>query len=63
MKRTVLAICFCFFSALTPAAEFSGVFIDDEIKSDDGKSLVLNGVGLREKLWVDVYVGSLYLPS
>ena len=63
MKRIVLAICFCFFSALTPAAEFSGVFIDDEIKSDDGKSLVLNGVGLREKLWVDVYVGSLYLPS
>ena len=63
MNRVVLATCFYFFSALTPAAEFSGVFVDDEIKSDDGQSLVLNGVGLREKLWVDIYVGSLYLPS
>ena len=28
-----------------------------------GKQLVLNGVGLREKLWIDVYVAGLYLEN
>jgi hypothetical protein len=63
MNRILLATCLCWFSALTAAAELAGVFIADEIKLEGGSSLVLNGVGLREKLWVDVYVGSLYLPS
>ncbi len=63
MPRIILATCFCLFSALTNAAELSGVFIDDEIRAEDGQPLVLNGVGLREKLWIDVYVGSLYLSS
>jgi hypothetical protein len=45
------------------AAEVSGVFIDAEIKAENGELLVLNGAGLREKFWVDVYVGSLYLPT
>ena len=27
------------------------------------QELVLNGMGLREKFWVDVYVGALYLPE
>lgn len=63
MKRFVFATWLCLFCGLAPAAELSGVFINDEIKTADGQSLVLNGVGLREKLWVDVYVGSLYLPS
>jgi hypothetical protein len=63
MNRVLLATCFYWFSALTAAAELSGVFIDDEIRLEGGQSLVLNGIGLREKLWVDVYVGSLYLPA
>lgn len=63
MKKLLVATCLCLCSALTPAAELSGVFIDDKIVSDDGQTLVLNGMGLREKLWVDVYVGSLYLPK
>lgn len=63
MKKFLVASCLFLFSALTTAAELSGVFIDDEILSDNGQTLVLNGAGLREKLWVDVYVGSLYLPK
>jgi len=63
MKRVILATCFCLFSALSTAAELSGVFVDDEIKAESGQSLLLNGIGLREKFWVDVYVGSLYLPG
>ena len=63
MKNLILAVCLSFYAGLLAAAELSGVFVDDEIKTTDGQILVLNGLGLREKLWVDVYVGSLYLPS
>ncbi len=45
------------------AAEISGVFIKDQVTAENGETLVLNGAGLREKLWVDVYVGSLYLVN
>lgn len=45
------------------AAELSGVFVKDQITAANGETLLLNGVGLREKLWVDVYVGSLYLVN
>ena len=63
MRTLFAASCFFLFSSLATAAELSGVFIDDEFSTDDGQSLVLNGVGLREKFWVDVYVGSLYLQE
>ena len=40
----------------------SGVKVDAKL-AIDGQDLVLNGAGLREKLWIDLYVGSLYLPQ
>lgn len=43
------------------AAELAGVSIKDQVTAENGEILMLNGVGLREKFWVDVYVGSLYL--
>ena len=43
--------------------EVAGVMLNESITTSDGQQLVLNGAGLREKLWVDVYVGSLYLPG
>lgn len=63
MKRITLAALLCGFAAAASAAEMSGVFVDDEITAAGGETLVLNGIGLREKLWVDVYVGSLYLSE
>lgn len=63
MIKIILAFSFCLFTNLAAAAELSGVFLEDKIQTSDGQPLVLNGLGLRKKLWVDVYVGSLYLPS
>ncbi len=63
MKRITLAALLCWFSATAFAAELSGVFVNDHIETADGQTLVLNGMGLREKFWVDVYVGSLYLTE
>jgi hypothetical protein len=45
------------------ATELAGVFIKDKVTTENGKTLVLNGTGLREKFWLDIYVCSLYLVS
>ena len=51
-------------SAPTYALEIEGVEIAETIPSGDSKTtLLLNGAGLREKLYIDVYVGALYLPA
>ncbi len=50
-------------SPLTWSAELAGVNVDNVVAAKNGDTLVLNGLGLREKFWVDVYVGSLYLTS
>jgi len=46
------------------AGELAGVALPDRITLDS-KTLVLNGMGLREATWlkVDVYVAGLYLES
>ncbi len=63
MKNIILAIISSLVLTSVAAAELSGVFVEDEIKAANGKSLLLNGLGLREKLWFDIYVGSLYLTE
>lgn len=42
------------------AAEVAGVKVDERVRID-GQDLLLNGAGLRSKLWVKVYVGALYV--
>jgi long-chain acyl-CoA synthetase len=44
------------------AAEVAGVKIDEHIKVG-GSELVLNGAGLRSKVFIKVYVGSLYVTQ
>ncbi|MGC6494460.1 MAG: chalcone isomerase family protein [Myxococcota bacterium] len=45
------------------AGELAGVKMADTLAHPSGTELVLNGMGLREKWWIDVYVGGLYLPA
>lgn len=44
------------------AAEVAGVTFDERV-TVDGQNLVLNGTGLRTKLFVKVYAAALYLPA
>lgn len=44
------------------AAELAGVRMDDKT-GVKGEELVLNGMGLRKKLFIKVYVAGLYLPA
>lgn len=46
----------------SPAAELEGVTLPDTA-TVGGQSLVLNGMGLREKFFFNIYVGGLYLPA
>lgn len=44
------------------AGTLAGVTLPDKVDVN-GRSLVLNGMGLRKKLVIKVYVGALYLPQ
>jgi len=57
----VLALA-CAAAPAASAAELEGVSMPDHSEAG-GQSLVLNGLGLREKFFVNVYVAGLYLPA
>ena len=43
------------------AGTVAGVKLPEEIQVG-GETLILNGMGLREKYWLDIYVAGLYIP-
>ncbi len=49
-------------SALAQAVEIEGVKLPDSIQLQ-GKTLQLNGAGVRTKFFFDIYVGGLYLEQ
>lgn len=56
------ALVLGFAAPAASALEIEGVQVPDHA-SVGGANLVLNGAGLRTKLFFKVYVGSLYLPA
>ena len=50
------------FTLLAQAETISGVTLPDEIHLAS-TPLILNGMGVREKYWLDIYVAGLYIPS
>ena len=62
MKTIAAAACLLAFSLSAGAAEVSGVKVDDKA-SVGGQELVLNGAGMRTRLFIKVYVGALYVPQ
>jgi hypothetical protein len=59
LATALLALCLAL-PAL--AVEIAGVKLDDKA-SVGGQELVLNGAGIRTKVFFKVYVASLYLPA
>jgi len=59
-KSRSLLLALCLATGAVQAAEVAGVKIDDRIRVG-GSELVLNGAGLRSKLFIKVYVGALYV--
>jgi hypothetical protein len=63
MRKVVLALaCVCVLSMSLLAATLADVTLPDTITVNNQK-LVLNGLGLRTKLFVKVYVGGLYVEK
>jgi len=61
LKRLFLTILvFIVITLPCSASEVGGIFIPDTLQLD-GRRLILNGGGIREKYFIDVYVGALYL--
>ncbi|MVO07899.1 chalcone isomerase [Flavobacterium sp. TP390] len=63
MKKHLVTFIIILITSISSAqTTVSGVKLDETI-TVEGKKLVLNGAGIREKWWIDLYVGSLYLPK
>ncbi len=63
MKKHFFTFLIIFITSYVDAqTTISGVKLDETI-TVEGKKLVFNGAGTREKWWIDLYVGSLYLPK
>lgn len=62
MRKLVLASALTLAAATAGAATLAGVNIPDHAAVNN-QHLVLNGAGLRKKLFIKVYTGALYLPS
>lgn len=60
IAAVVLAVSLLAFPAA--AGQLAGVTLPDSVEVA-GKTLLLNGMGLREKFTFDVYVGALYLEK
>jgi hypothetical protein len=62
MKKLALSILLLISSQSAISADISGHQIPDAL-TVEGTQLVLNGAGMREKFFIDLYVGGLYLPA
>lgn len=61
MRYWMATMLFCFSISPLSAAEIEGVTVPDQVVVE-GKTLQLNGAGIRTKFFFDIYIGALYLP-
>ncbi len=61
-KLIILAVAVILLSTTAFSVEIGGVTLPDTLKAGDS-TLLLNGAGLRKKLWIKVYAGGLYLSK
>jgi long-chain acyl-CoA synthetase len=62
VRLAAIAVLALFATGVAGAAEVGGVKLDDKA-SIDGHELVLNGAGIRTKVFLKIYVLGLYLPQ
>ena len=62
MRKLLLAAIAALFCQLASAVEVAGVKFDDQTRVGNG-DLLVNGAGLRKKVFFQVYAMALYLPA
>lgn len=63
MHRIAALLAVLLVTAPAAAREVAGLTVPDRLTLDGAPPLVLNGAGVRKKLFVEVYVGALYLAQ
>lgn len=63
VASTVLLAAALGLSPSTTARSIEGVVLPERVRARDGSVLELHGAGVREKFFIDVHVGALYLPT
>lgn len=63
MLSTVLSVLLLVLSLapLAEARDIAGVQLAEQLSAEGGKTLVLNGAGIRSKFFFKIYVGALYM--
>ena len=62
MRKLIIAVAALAFATGAFGADVGGIKLDDKA-TVAGQELVLNGAGVRTKVFIKIYVGSLYLPA
>ena len=62
MKYLIVAVMALIMMPVTAQTKINGIVMPNVMKVD-GKYLKLNGGGVREKMFLDLYVGALYLQE
>jgi len=60
--RIIVSVTMCLAALTATAMTVAGVKVNDST-TVNGQTLVLNGAGVRKKLFIKVYAGVLYLPA
>lgn len=63
MRKLAAALFLAFISTTSWALDIGGITIPETLKIDDQQALNLNGAGIREKWFMDLYVGALFLSQ
>ena len=63
MRKFFFVIVLIFLVKPLWAMELAGVAIEEKIVNDEGTTLVLNGAGIRKKLFFKIYIAELYLEK
>ncbi len=62
IKLLILSLSLVLFSGLASAEKVAGVSLPETLTAGD-QTLMLNGAGIRKKLFLKLYVGALYLQE
>src|SRR5438445_8793787 len=62
MRKFLVLLPLLMFAAAVPAGTIERVTFPDTV-TVGGRTLLLNGMGLRQKLFFNLYVGALYLEN
>jgi hypothetical protein len=60
----LVILCYLLLGSLSAnALEIAGVGVEEVLQTTDGSELYLNGAGIREKFFFDIYIAELYMEN